>query len=79
MADQTKYFIVQRLWSNDRRRNLEPGETVPLDDLTDEQIAKLTAGNVIMLSPDATPAQKAAADQLAANDAPEPAKSKKAK
>jgi hypothetical protein len=47
MSDTPKHFILQTLWSQSAGRNLNPGENATLEDLSAEQIEKLTAGNVI--------------------------------
>lgn len=82
MADEkfpTKYYILRRMWSNERRRDLEVGETVTLEELNDDQVAKHLAEGTFMLAPTSTLAQRVAASKLADNEEPEPAKSKKAK
>ena len=49
MAEPVTYFILQTLWSNALGRDLHIGEHATLDDLSPEQIDKLSAGNVILL------------------------------
>lgn len=88
MASQSpKYFVLQTLWSAAQGQHLYPGTLSNLEDLTPEQIEKLTAGNVIMPNTPAgttadnrhVPAAPAQAEPAAAADEPAAPKRHKAK